>query len=248
MHIRESERGFSMIELVVALGIFTVLMGVMFQGVDQAQHASIAERTKLDMFQESRAFMDLMARDLHEAGYPSPRSFAPGVLAINPLLPRSPNAADARVAVGLTRVAAGSLWFEGDVDGEGQVSVVQYYLEPDGNNCPCLRRSQQPKTSADPLAQTAVYQVEVQNVRNGTAGNPIFFAYSHGSTGTALTLPIDFNSNPAALTSIDTIKVVLTVEASTADPRTRLKPINTLVSTVRLNNCSAATSGQYLSC
>src|SRR4051812_44123431 len=109
MHIRESERGFSMIELVVALGIFTVLMGVMFQGVDQAQHASISERTKLDMFQESRAFMDLMARDLHEAGYPSPRSFAPGVLAINPLLPRSPNAADARVAVGLTRVAAGSL-------------------------------------------------------------------------------------------------------------------------------------------
>ena len=72
MHIRESERGFSMIELVVALAIFTVLMGVMFQGVDQAQHASIAERTKLDMFQESRAFMDLMARDLHEAGYPSP--------------------------------------------------------------------------------------------------------------------------------------------------------------------------------
>jgi hypothetical protein len=90
--------------------------------------------------------------------------------------------------------------------------------------------------------------VEVQNVKNGTTQDPIFFAFSHGSTGAPLTLPIDFNSDPAALTSIDAIKVNLTVESTVADPQTRLKPINTLISTVRLNNCSAATSGQYMSC
>jgi hypothetical protein len=152
------------------------------------------------------------------------------------------------VAVGLTRIDAGGLWFEGDVDGNGTVAVVQYRLDPNGTNCPCLRRSQQPKANADPLAQVPTYQVEVQNVKNGTAQDPIFFAYSHGSTGTPLTLPIDFNNNPAALTSIDTIKVMLTVESNTPDPKTLLKPINTLISTVRLNNCSSATSGQYLSC
>jgi prepilin-type N-terminal cleavage/methylation domain-containing protein len=248
MQVRQAEHGFSILELVVVMAIFTVIMGVMFQQVEHSQQSAATERSKLDVFQEARAFMDLMARDLHEAGYPSPRSFAPGVLTLNAQLPRSPYAGDSRVAVGLTRVDAGGLWFEGDVDGSGNVSVVQYRLDPNGNNCPCLRRSQQPKTNAGPLVQVPVYQVEVQNVKNGTAENPIFLAYSHGSTGTSLTLPVDFDSDPAAITSIDTIKVMLTVEASTPDPKTRLKPINTLISTVRLNNCSSATSGQYLSC
>ena len=242
------ERGFSILELVVAVAIFSVIMGVMFQQVDQAQQTSTTERAKLDVFQEARAFMDLMARDLHEAGYPSPRSFGPGVLTLDPMLPRSPYAADARVAVGLTKVGPGDLWFEGDVDGTGTVSVVQYRYETNGNNCPCLRRSQQPKTNADPLAQVHVDQVEVQNVKNGTTTNPIFFAYAHGSTGTALTLPIDFNADPSSIASVDTVKVMLTVESPTRDAKTNLKPISTLVSTVRLNNCSSAVSGQFMSC
>jgi hypothetical protein len=248
MHMRQGESGFSMLELLVSVGIFTVIMGVMFQQINQAQQSFVGERTKLDIFQEARAFMDLLSRDLHEAGYPSPRSFAPGVLTLNPLLPRSPYAADKRVAVGLTRVDAGDLFFEGDVDGNGKVSVVQYHVDVNGHNCPCLRRSQQEKTDADPLAQVPVYQVEVQNVKNGTAAEPIFVAYSHGSTGTPLTLPIDFNNNPATIASVDTIKVMLTVESGTRDPRTFLKPIDTLISTVRLNNCSSAASGQFLSC
>lgn len=245
---RQGESGFSLIELVVTVGIFSIIMGVMFEQMHRAQQFSVAERGKLDAFQEARAFMDLLSRDLHEAGYPSPRSFAPGVLTLNPQLPRSPYAADSRVAVGLTRVAPGDLWFEGDVDGNGTVAVVQYRLDLSGHNCPCLRRSQQPKTNADPLGQVPVYQVEVQNVKNGTEANPIFSAFSHGSTGTPVTLPIDFNTHPAVIASIDTIKVMLTVESATADPRTSLKPIDTLISTVRLNNCSSATSGQFLSC
>jgi hypothetical protein len=140
------------------------------------------------------------------------------------------------------------LWFEGDVDGTGVVSVVQYRLEPNGHNCPCLRRSQQPKTDVDPLAQVPVYQVEVQNVKNGTPDNPIFAAYRHGSTGAPVTLPIDFNGTPTVIASVDTIKVTLTVESDTRDPQTARRPINTLISTVRLNNCSSAASGQFFSC
>jgi prepilin-type N-terminal cleavage/methylation domain-containing protein len=248
MRMRRYERGFSLLELVVTMGIFTIIMAVVFQQVDQAQQYSVTERAKLDVFQEARAFVDLLARDLHEAGYPSPRSFAPGVLTANPLLPRSPYATNPQVAMGLTYVGPGDLWFEGDVEGNGVVSVVRYRLDPNGNNCPCLRRSQQPKANADPLAQVPVYQVEVQNVKNGAAQNPIFSAFSHGSTGTPVTLPIDFNNNSATITSVDTIKVSVTVESDTRDPKTHIRPITTLISTVRLNNCSSAASGQYLSC
>lgn len=254
MELQQNERGFSMLELVVAVAIFSIIMGVMFQQVDQVQEASVTERAKLDVFQEARAFMDLLSRDLHEAGYPSPRNFAPGYLTLNPALPRSPYAADARVAVGLTKVGPGDLWFEGNVDGmtDGTgtkwVSVVQYRLDTTGNNCPCLRRSQQYKADGDPLAQTPTYQVEVQNVKNGTSGNPIFYAFVHNSAGTPVTLPIDFNNNSATIADVDTIKVMLTVESSTVDPKTRLKPVTTLVSTVKLNNCSSADTGKYMSC
>jgi len=245
---QHNEHGFSILELVVAVAIFSVIMSVMFQQIDQVSQTSTTERSKLDVFQEARAFMDLMSRDLHQAGFPSPRSFAAGVLTLNAALPRSPYAADSRVAVGLTKVGSGELWFEGDVNGTGQVSVVQYHLDTTGTNCPCLRRSEQPKANGDPLTQTPVYQVEVQNVKNGTDTNPIFYAFDHLSTGTPNTLPIDFNNNSSVIANVDTIKVMLTVESPTPDPKTRIKPIATLVSTVRLANCSSANSGQFMSC
>ena len=248
MRTHNGEAGFSIMEMMVTLAILTVIMGVIFKQIDLATKHNDSERSKLDVFQESRAFMDLMSRDLHEAGYPSPRNFAPGTLTANPALPSSPYAADHRAAVGLTRVAIGDLWFEGDVDGDGAVEVVRYFLDPNGAGCPCLRRSQQPKTDAAPLAQASSYQVEVQNVKNGTVANPVFYAFKHNTDGTPLTLPIDFNSDPTSLAQIDTIKAVLTVESSVRDPQTQIKPITTLVTTVRLNNCSSAQTGQFMSC
>jgi len=250
-----AQRGFSLIELMIVMLILTIIMAAIFQQVSLVQQRAAAEQTKLDMFQESREFMDQMTRDLHQAGYPSVRAFGVGVLTLDPARPISPYAADYRAAVGITKIDVGDLWFEGDVDGTGNVSVVHYHLDDSTTgNCPCLRRSQQQKINGDPLiigtgGQTSpVYQVEVQNVKNGDTTNPIFSAYSHGSTGTAVTLPVDFNANPATIAGIDTVKIVLTVQSNIPDPKTKAYPITTLVSTVKLNNCSAATRGQFMSC
>ncbi len=248
---RTGRNGFSMIEVLIVLLILSVITAAIFQQIDQVQQRSATEQSKLDMFQESREFMDQIARDLRQAGYPSSRNFAPGVLTPDPGRPSSPYAADARAAVGLVKVDTGDLWFEGDVDGTGNVAAVHYHLDTStANNCPCLRRSQQQKIVGDPLTgqTTPVYEVEVQNVQNGNSTSPIFYAYPHGSGGVAATLPIDFNSQPSTLASIDTIKVVLTVQSKNPDPKTGQYPITTLVSTVRLNNCSAATTAQYMSC
>ena len=194
------------------------------------------------MFQSGREFVDQMSRDLHQAGDPNPRNFAnAGVLAASPI------SDDSLAAVGLVKVAPGDLWFEGDVDGTGTVSVVQYHLDTSTtNNCPCLRRSQQPKITGNPVTgQTApVYEVEVQNVQNTN----IFTAYSQGLTGVPVTLPVDFNNDPAAISTIDTIQAVLTIQSNYTDPRTRKKPLTTLISTVRINNCSQAAIGLPMSC
>src|SRR5438552_11095859 len=123
-------KGFSLIELVIVMAILLVVSAAVFKLVAVATERSSAEQTKLDMFQEAREFMDQMTRDLRQAGYPNQRNFVYGVLA-------SPEKNDARGAVGLVKIDTGELWFEADVDGGGTVSVVRYFLDSTGTNCPC---------------------------------------------------------------------------------------------------------------
>ena len=242
--------GFSLIELMITILVLTIIMGAIFSQIALVQQRSVTEQAKLDMFQQAREFMDQMSRDIHQAGFPGVNQYstANSGFVVNPASPSSPYANNSIVALGVTKVDVGDLWFEGDIDGSGQVSVVHYHYDPSGTNCPCLRRSiQTPKVSGDPISgqQTPVYAVEVQNVQNGASGNPIFTAFSQGS---AVTLPVDYDTNPQALAGIDTIQIVLTVQSPIPDPKTLLKPITTLVSTVKLPNCSSAYSGQSNSC
>jgi hypothetical protein len=86
------------------------------------------------------------------------------------------------------------------------------------------------------------YQVEVQGVQN----TAIFSAFTNG---TAVSLPVDISSAGGnTIAGVDTVQAVLTLEALTIDPQTRRKPVTTLVSTVRLNNCSQAAIGFKTSC
>jgi Tfp pilus assembly protein PilW len=231
--------GFSLLELLIVIVLLFVMTSVVFAMMKSALVRSSTEQAKLDMFQSGREFMDQMSRDLHQAGYPNTQNFASGTLTW-------PYSSDHRAAVGLVKVNAGDLWFEGDVDGTGKVSVVIYHLDTSTTGgCPCLRRSQIDKTDAGPLLQPSpVYQVEVQGVQN----TDIFSAYLGGATGTPVTLPIDFTSDASTIATIDTIKAVLTIQSNYVDPETKEKPITTLVTTTRLNNCSQAQQGLSMSC
>ena len=248
--MRHSQQGFSMIELMVTILILTVIMGAIFSQIAQVQQRSVTEQSKLDMFQQAREFLDQMSSDLHQAGYPGPQQYssANSSFVVNPSLPTSPYANLAFVATGLTKLGPGELIFEGDIDGTGNVSIVHYLYDTGGTNCPCLRRSVTQKLPYDPLSSSQTsptYSVEVQNVQNGTSTNPIFYAYSQG---VLVTLPVDFDSSPGSIASIDTVQIVMTVQSPVVDPKTLLRPITTLVSTVRLGNCSPAYPGMSNSC
>jgi type II secretory pathway pseudopilin PulG len=239
MKSKKQQLGMSMIEVMVVLLITTVITGAVFSQIVHVQQGAAREQVKLDLFQESRDFMDQMSRDLHQAGYPSPKNLASGqVSSIN----------DSAAAVGLVKVSPTELRFEGDTDGDGLVETLRYELVTTGDNCPCLRRSQIGKITADPLTGqgTPEWYTEVQHVQNGTSTNPIFFAYTGG--GTAVSLPVDIINNSNTVATIDTIKIVLTTQATNPDPQTGTRPSATLVSTIRLNNCSQAASGQPMSC
>jgi len=228
-------KGFSLIEMMIVMAILVIISATIFKVVETTMQRASAEQNKLDMTQEAREFMDQMSRDLRQAGYPNPRNFDPDVLTV------SPTANDARVAVGLVKVAANELWFEGDIDGTGVVSVVHYYLDPSTTNyCPCLKRSQLPKINGDPLTgQTAPsYQVEVQGVTN----TDIFSAKFNGAD---VTLPVDFSNS--TIGDIDTVEATLSLESPQIDAKTRKKLVTSQVITVRLNNCSLST-GSSQSC
>jgi prepilin-type N-terminal cleavage/methylation domain-containing protein len=234
---RISEAGFSLMELMIVLIVVLVITAAIFQVINLATQRTSTEQTKVDMFQEAREFMDQMTRDLRQAGYPSPRNMDPSVLTQNPL------SSDLHAAAGVTKVDTGDLWFEGDVDGSGTVSVVQYHLDNTGTNCPCLKRSQLTKINGDYLHQTpAQYQVEVQGVQNTS----IFAAFN---SGTGVGLPVTITSSSGTtMATVDTIQATLTLQAANIDPQTKKKPQATLVTTVRLNNCSQAAIGYQTSC
>jgi prepilin-type N-terminal cleavage/methylation domain-containing protein len=240
--MNSNQRGFSLIELMMAIIVIMIVVGGIFGVIDVVNQRSYTEQAKLDMFQEAREFMDQMSRDLHQAGYPNPRHYLEtGVLTSTPITN------DPQNAVGIVHVNAGDLWFEGDVDGTGAVSVVRYHLDTSTTNgCPCLRRSQLPKVDGDPVTgQTAeVYQVQVQGVQN----TDIFSAFQRGTTGTPITLPVNFNDDAVDIANVDTIKVVLALRSPVADPKTKQHPETTLVTTAKLNNCSQAATNQPMSC
>jgi prepilin-type N-terminal cleavage/methylation domain-containing protein len=236
------ERGFSLIELMIAITLLLVVVGGIFGVIDVVNQRTHTEQAKLDMFQEAREFMDQMSRDLHQAGFPSTRHYAK-----KDVITEDPATDDDLNAVGVVKVGAGDLWFEGDVEGFGVVSVVRYHLDTSTvNGCPCLRRSQLPKINGNPVTEQTpeVYQIQVQGVQN----TDIFTAFSRGTTGTPITLPVDFTANGASIASVDTIKATLSLKSPLVDPKTKLHPTTTLVMTAKLNNCSQAAGNQAMSC
>jgi prepilin-type N-terminal cleavage/methylation domain-containing protein len=66
------QEGFSLIELLVALGIFLVVTGAAFTLLGSSQQRYQTESQVLNSFQEARLGLDQIVRDVNDAGYPPP--------------------------------------------------------------------------------------------------------------------------------------------------------------------------------
>lgn len=69
------ERGFTLIEMLAALGIFLLVTGAAFTLLTSSQQRYRTESEVLNSFQEARLGLDQMVRDINDAGFPPP-SFA----------------------------------------------------------------------------------------------------------------------------------------------------------------------------
>jgi prepilin-type N-terminal cleavage/methylation domain-containing protein len=245
------QQGFSLIELLVVVVILMLVTGVVFQQIDLVQKRARSEDVKMDLTQESREFVDQMVRDLHTSGYPNKRMYVVNLVSNN----------DNRNAVGLVQITSTSLWFEGDVDGDGQVDSIQYQLQAPGGRCPCtIRRSQVVKVNGTaPMAQASNFNMEVDNVINSGGAFPIggasppglpapdvlYGAYKASPVfqafdinGTQLGLPLDINANPLVMPTVKTIRINLNVLAGPqgTDIQTRMRPVVSMTAAARINN------------
>jgi prepilin-type N-terminal cleavage/methylation domain-containing protein len=149
-----SQRGFSLLEMLLVVAILMLVMGVTMRAIIDVQKRQRTEEAKVDLNQEGRDFVDQIVRDLHQSGYPSASMYTSTAL--------SP------VAAGLVSATQTALQFEGDMDGNGAVETVNYQLITDtsvapAGQCPCiLQRSMVNK------GNPASYSTEVDQVINST--------------------------------------------------------------------------------
>jgi prepilin-type N-terminal cleavage/methylation domain-containing protein len=239
------QRGFSLIEMMVVVLILGIISAGLFAQIDGAQQRAFSEQVKLDNFQEARDFVDQFFRDVNQIGYPNSRMIDT-TAAWSPAL-ASPLINDNRLAIGLVRIDANEIRFEGDMNGDGVVQSVIYMVNGSGSCTLCLQRSQVDKASASPLTgQTTNWGTEVNDV----ISNPIFSYFKADGTQVT-TLPVDLSTagGPQTLASIKTIQVSLLIRNNTVlDPKTRQPIETTFQGEVSLNNCSMAASGAPMSC
>jgi prepilin-type N-terminal cleavage/methylation domain-containing protein len=240
------QKGFSLIEMMVVVLILGIVSAGLFMQIDAAQQRAYSEQIKLDNFQEARDFIDQFFRDVNQIGYPNSRLLDTTSASWAPAL-AVPLINDNRLAIGLVKIDANEIRFEGNMNGDGVVQSVIYMVNGSGTCALCLQRSQVDKASASPLTgQAQNWGTEANDVIN----TPIFSYFrADGTQVTALPVDISTAGGATTIASIKTIQISLVIRNNAVvDPKTSQPIETTLQGEVSLNNCSMAATGAPMSC
>jgi prepilin-type N-terminal cleavage/methylation domain-containing protein len=220
---RKQPKGYSLVELLVATALFTIIAGTVFSLLLGAQLRYKGESDVTDAFQQANVAIDQITRDVHSAGYPPPSSFAPtATLARNPQYPKL-MALPFSWSPGYTNtpptpctVGGGCGAVPGDYDliletdtGDGNgVEWIRYSLR--GTT---LMRGVTPKVAwVDPVASTStgVLLPYLDNVMNESKSRPVFsYCSDNGCAGAA-----------GLVSNILRVNVMLIVQSAQPDPQT----------------------------
>jgi len=228
---RRNERGHTLVELLVAVGILGLVTAGVFGQLNTAAQRIYTEQIKVDNFDQARDFVDQFFRDINQIGYPN------GLIVTN--LTHADTRTDARVAVGLVRITPTSIWFEGDINGSGVVQEVQYQINGSGNCTLCFQRSAVPKV--DGTAQLAQFAIADWGTEVNDLITPVIFTYFDANGAQITAIPADIASSPTVLAQVKTIHISLTIQdPNVTDPKTHQQIQTSFEGEVSLNNCSLA--------
>jgi type IV pilus assembly protein PilW len=194
-------RGFSLVELLVVLAVFTFIVGGLFTVLNKGQVRYAFEQDVTEAQQSARNAIDMMEREIRLAGFPK-TTYYDGVLGYN--------INSNTIAKGFTTSNATDIVFEGDINEDGIVEVVEYNLS--GST---LQRSAVAKPGGG-VAATPSFKTLAENVRS------LSFTY-YDAAGSITAVPAN----------IRRVQVNLNLSTSRVDPEThRLRTVS--VSTMAL--------------
>jgi len=201
--------------MLISLAILVIVTGAVFQQINSMQKKSASEAVNVDLTQQSREFINQTVRDLHMAGFPGPGMYS------------SPVVLPSLIANGLVRVSSTEILMEGDVNNDGTVESVDIlYVASDPNdpNCPCIRRSAQPKLFADSFNEglNPLYTETQQVFPPSQAGEDLFAFYDQNGNPVDLSTYADISTPQgiANLGAIKTVKINLSLLTNQRDPQT----------------------------
>ena len=201
--------GFTLVELLVSLGIFLLVIGAAFTLLGSSQNRYQTESQVLTSFQEARLGLDQIVRDVNDAGYPPPSYVSTNfnLFTITPFAWGPGYAGNVSCVIGTG--GGGTCTTPGDFDliietnpnpqdpscppGGCPVQWIRYQLQtPPAVPVPTLMRGMIPKVPrGDPDAVTSgagVLAPFVQNVVNSPA-QPIF-SYTCDTLATPQSAPL----------------------------------------------------------
>lgn len=244
------EKAFSLIELVVGLGLFMLIAATAFRLLNVSQQRYQMESQFLESFQTARLAMDQITRDVHSAGYPPLNSFSPATAAANPQRVAQPFAwtptyPATPCIVGVTCTVPGpfDLIVEADVDPQNNNGLewIRYQLQ--GTT---LFRGVATKTAGtDPATPTQATLVPyVDNVMNNASATQMNFIRTFYPTMFPGNNPVPvftYTFDPGVANTppnLRQVNITLIVQAPNPDPKTGQPRLLTLTGLVRRMNPS----------
>jgi len=243
---KRSEKGFSLIEMMIAAVIFILLCGAAFALLSVAQQRYQTESQVLNSFQEARFGLDDIIRDVNGSAYPAKNLFAfnpnlpfKNFYAITPLAWDPGYVANSPCIIGTTCTTPADfdLIIERDVDywNTDGVEWVRYQLQGTTLSRAAVQKS---ATLGDPTSDTnPAFVPYVQNVMNNASsaqitqfqtvypqmfpgGNPVpvFSYFCYSPFGPPLPCPAAGSYNSPL--NVTDVEITLIVMAPTKDAQT----------------------------
>jgi prepilin-type N-terminal cleavage/methylation domain-containing protein len=209
---RKRVNGYSLVELLVATVLFTIIAGTAFSLLFSAQLRYRGESDVTAAFQQANVAIDQITRDVHSAGYPPANSFAAGAAPQLVALPFSWS-----TGMGYPNVPCTVLGSCGAVPGD--YDLILETDTGDGNGVQWIRYSLQGTTLMRGVAQKVAFRDPIastdgsllpylDNVQNGP-GNKSLPIFSYGP------IPLSKPSN------IREVNILLIVQSAEPDPQTQ---------------------------
>jgi type II secretory pathway pseudopilin PulG len=229
---RKRAHGYSLVELLVATVLFTIIAGTIFSLLLSAQLRYRGDSSVTTAFQQANVAIDQITRDVHSAGYPPPSSFAgppapapdPGLIALP--FSWSPGYTNVPPTPCTVNVSCGAvpgdydLILEADTGGGNGVQWIRYSLQ----GTTLMRGVTRKVAFQDPIASTdGVLLPYLENVQNGPGNKSLpIFTYTPAP--------------PVQPSNIREVNIMLIVQSAQPDPQSgQFRTITLTGQAVRFN-------------